>query len=399
LARGLPVEFDRPLWIPLRAALQTLEESRASRQKLRELSSVVLPEGGDRKKDAQKRRLVWLRCQAAELLAEGRPEWAPLLACDPEKGRDFQLAQLKVLGAERIETGRHKLFMSRAESKDPVIAQAALRMIPAHPEIENAPQVLLAALKSEEPGTQATAGQVITAYPSRAHSGEEQSEKIVAQLKQLLEQGEDELPAETRAALIKAGGALGALSLKPLIEKACDGDIQALWQPSTQALALLGSPKRTCPKVMPTQVTKPARAEKVKLLIDSDVGELVLNVDGTDSPSSAARFLQLVDNGFYNGMAIHAVRAGFAVQFGDKDGDGYQDAASAPLPHEISPEPFSALSFGMSAFSPGSQDSQIFVVVSDAPQLTGTRVRLGKADGPWHLLTVGDVLHSVRRSP
>ena len=75
----------------------------------------------------------------------------------------------------------------------------------------------------------------------------------------------------------------------------------------------------------------------------------------------------------------------------------WDDEASTPLPHEFSPTPFDAGSFGMSAFSPGSQDTHIFVTVSDAPQLHGSRVRLGKAEGPWHLLTVGDILHRVER--
>lgn len=399
LARGLPIEFDRPLWIPLRATIETLESVNSSKKTLRELSSVVLPDGKERNKVAQRRRLIWLRCQAAKLLAEGRPESKNLLACDPEKGREFELAQLEVLGKERITGRRLELFLEKAKSKDPLIHQAALRMIPAHPEIEKAPELLLSALTSEQPGTQATAAQVISAYPSRAYKSEEDGEKIISQLKSLLEKPEHELAAETRAAAIKAGGALGALSLKPFIEKSCAGDVQALWEPSAQSLALLGSPGRSCPEKPKAKVATKVPVKDATIVIDSDVGELKLFVAAKDAPASAARFIKLVDDGFYNGMKIHGLRAGFAVQFGDQDGDGYQDSPSAPLPHEISPEPFSALSFGMSAFSPGSHDAQIFVVVSDAPQLTGSRVRLGRAEGPWHLLTVGDVLHSVKRSP
>jgi cyclophilin family peptidyl-prolyl cis-trans isomerase len=136
----------------------------------------------------------------------------------------------------------------------------------------------------------------------------------------------------------------------------------------------------------------------VTLVIDSDVGELELHLNDSSSPHSRARFLSLVDEGFYNGIAVHGESPGFAVQFGDKDGDGYDETTNSALPHEVTWTPFSALSFGMSAFSEGSQNSQIFVVLSDAPQLTGSRVRLGQAEGPWHLLTVGDVLHSVKIS-
>src|SRR5690606_27771160 len=112
LSRGLPTTYDRPLWIALRAILEGLEQAQTAKKSLGELSSLVLPEaavlpdaavppeagvspqGQDRSKAAQRRRLIWLRCQAARLLAGSRYEFAPLLSCDPDKGREFQLAQI-----------------------------------------------------------------------------------------------------------------------------------------------------------------------------------------------------------------------------------------------------------------------------------------------------------------
>src|SRR5690606_18352455 len=162
------------------------------------------------------------------------------------------------------------------------------------------------------------------------------------------------------------------------------------WQPAEGAMDLLGSPETTCPRKRPAQATVHKEfGGQTTVEIDSDVGQLLLHVDGRDAPASAAHFLHKVESGFYDGITVHGMRAGFAVQWGDPDGDGYQDGASVPLPHEVSPRPFSALTFGMSAFSPGSHDSQIFVVLSDAPQLPGSRVHLGHAEGPWHRRCVG----------
>jgi cyclophilin family peptidyl-prolyl cis-trans isomerase len=161
----------------------------------------------------------------------------------------------------------------------------------------------------------------------------------------------------------------------------------------------LGNSEVSCPKTQPKSDEHPPPVTSATLVVDSDVGPLTLHVDGRDAPTSAAHFLKLVASGFYANITVHAARPGFAVQFGDEDGDGYQDEATDPLPHEVSPEPFGALTFGMSAFSPGSQHSQIFVLVSDAPQLLGTRVRLGRAEGPWHLLTVGDQIYSITKKP
>jgi uncharacterized SAM-binding protein YcdF (DUF218 family)/cyclophilin family peptidyl-prolyl cis-trans isomerase len=408
LSRGLPTAYDRPLWVTLRAIFEGLDRAQAAKKPLGELSALILPEAStstdpaDRPKRAQRRRQIWLRCAAARLLAEGRYEFAPLLNCDPEKGREFQLAQLAVLGKEPISGKRAKVYEAYLKSADPVVAQAALRLLAEHPEITSASQKLEAALKEGAPGTQATAAQIIAAYPSRAFENKDSegpAESIVSALKELLILREHQpVAAETRAATIKAAGALGALSLKPEIEVLCDGPSEALWQPAESAMALLGTPEITCPRQRPA----PPKSSKefggqTTIEIDSDVGQLLLHLDGRDAPVSAAHFLQKVESGFYDGIVVHGTRAGFAVQWGDPDGDGYQDGASTQLPHEVSPRPFSALSFGMSAFSPGSHDAQIFVVLSDAPQLQGSRVHLGRAEGPWHLLIVGDVFHSVKR--
>jgi hypothetical protein len=67
------------------------------------------------------------------------------------------------------------------------------------------------------------------------------------------------------------------------------------------------------------------------------------------------------------------------------------------LPFEVSPRAFDQLSFGMGSFAPGAENTQLFVTVSDAPQLFGARIRLGSAVGPWELLVWGDELHTVKR--
>jgi cyclophilin family peptidyl-prolyl cis-trans isomerase len=305
---------------------------------------------------------------------------------------------------------RGKVFLSLLENKDPVVAQAALRLIASHPELKSAGSLLVKALSSDVPGTQATAAQIIAAYPHRAldtASDLKEQEALLQAIGTLLK--DEQRPAETRTAAIKAAGSLQALSLKPLIETLCASQHQSLWNPAEGALALLGAPEPHCPPKAPAQVTSidavsksdasPSDTSEVVLKIDSDVGPLILRVNEGAAPASRQQFLKLVDEGYYDGLSIHGARPGFALQFGDQDGDGYDAGPTPDLPSEITPTPFSALSFGMSAFSEGSQNSQIFVVLSDAPQLMGSRVRLGQAEGPWHLLMVGDTLHSVKRDP
>ncbi len=409
LARGLPIEFDRALWVPLRAIVQALQSPNKSTTELAQLSSVVLSEGKGRKKSSQRRRMVWLRCEAAQLVAQGDYTSNALLACDPNQGRPGSLALLKSLTRQPLVAKRLTSYTLLAKNKDPVIAQAALRLIPSHPELVSARGLLAHALRTGSPGTQATAAQVISAYPNRAlkaHSPEEgevaDELDIVKLLGELLDESAAELPIETRAAIISAAGALQALSLKPALEHYCRGTEPALWRPAKRALSLLGKETSNCPPdpvpSAPTQHSEPfAHETAITLLIDSDVGPLEIELNNLGAPASTARLLHLVETHFYDGIAVHNLRPGFAVQFGDKDGDGYEDSLTESIPHEISPDPFISLSVGMSAFSPGSQNSQIFVLVSDAPQLTGSRIHLGRAKGPWHLLNIGDIFHTVRR--
>ena len=123
----------------------------------------------------------------------------------------------------------------------------------------------------------------------------------------------------------------------------------------------MGEPKRICPKKPPSEPQAPSKAEPAtELVIDSDVGTLTLRLDARAAPAAAAHFLALVDKGFYDGLVIHGARAGFAVQFGHKNADGYDDSVTPGLPHEVSPQPFGKLSFGMGAFTPGAHHSQIF---------------------------------------
>ena len=399
LKRGLPRSLDHATWIPLWAALSELGNPRLSRAELTGMTALIVPPSADRAQRALRRRMIWLRCAAAELLAGDRSSFPALVSCDPERGRVFQLAQLRVLDRAPLLGSRYAAYQKLAQSEDPLVQQAALRLIASHPEYRAAGKLLVDALRDPVAGTQTTAAQLIAAYPDRIFDAEKRAEAVVEQLSSMLKK--EVLPLETRAAALAAAGASGVLTLKPAIEALCDGPHEPLWRPAELALAQLGSPRRRCPQTPPVAV---ALAEEsapappaLTLIIDSDVGPLELELDAQDAPVSAAHFLRLVDAGFYDKLTIHGGRAGFAVQFGDKNGDGYEDQASPGLPHEISPAAFTRFSFGMGAFAPGAHNSQIFVVTSDAPQLMGSQVRLGTARGAWNQLMTGDALHSMRR--
>lgn len=411
LARGLPTSHDHALWIPLISALNELHQVKKATQELKNLAGLVLATGINSAASAQQRRLIWLRCRAADLVADRAEKTRALLECDPDQGRTFALAQLRVLARAEITGSRLVAFEAHLKSADPVISQAALRLLPTHPELTSKVSWILSALQTNVPGSKTLAAQLIYTYPAwitNEENGELRAQLLTA-LQSIITQAD--LPQETRASALLAGGALGALNLKSLIRGACEGADPLLYESARTALGLLGEKNISCPKTSATQnasslqASKPnnkvnavvAQQDQITIAIDSDLGELRLILDPNSAPEATKHILNKIESGFYDQQRVGFGRYGLTVQFGDRDEDGYDETAAPDLPFEVSPQSFPALSLGMSSFAPGAEDTQLFVTLSAMPQLFGSRILLGRAEGPWELLIWGDELRSFKR--
>jgi peptidyl-prolyl cis-trans isomerase B (cyclophilin B) len=71
-------------------------------------------------------------------------------------------------------------------------------------------------------------------------------------------------------------------------------------------------------------------------ILDSDRGEIVLELYAAEAPKTVANFEKLSKDGFYNKLTFHRVEPGFVVQGGDPAGDG-TGGPGYELPAEISP--------------------------------------------------------------
>ncbi|HSC89538.1 MAG TPA: hypothetical protein VLC09_19785 [Polyangiaceae bacterium] len=433
LERGLPARASDENWLVLAALAKAVEHPDQARKALAELPTAPLPELLDGPGRAQRRRLVALRCRAAELLAGDNQNARPLLECDPDQGTVGRLAQLSVLGRGKLLKARATRFDELARSENPVVLESALRQLPAHPEFTGALELLVHALEKGGPGPAATALAVVAAHPTRAQSGAEPAPdaRVVAAIERLLAV-ETKAPLETVSAALGAAGALGVLTLKPRVEAWCSGSESALWPRAAAALGLLGNPGRACrsaesdkagpekaepaktgsdkaepaktqaAKTEPakTQAAKaepgPARTAPATIVIDSELGELRLLLDAPDAPVASARLIAAVESGYYGSAVVDGASPGFAVTWGDRDGDGYENDALPPQPDERGPAPWVAGSVGSSSFAPGAASTLLLVTVVPAPQLTGQKTRLGSATGPWHLLIPGDTLSKAR---
>ncbi len=113
-------------------------------------------------------------------------------------------------------------------------------------------------------------------------------------------------------------------------------------------------------------------------------GEIKVELNEQAAPLTAANFLKLVKEGFYNGLIFHRVISGFMIQGGCPEGTGMggpgytikgefqKNGVDNPLKHERG-----VISMAR-AGDPNSAGSQFFIMHADAPYLDGSYAAFGK---------------------
>ena len=113
-------------------------------------------------------------------------------------------------------------------------------------------------------------------------------------------------------------------------------------------------------------------------------GEIKLEIDEEQAPVTAANFIKLVNEGFYDGLIFHRVIENFMVQGGDPTGTGMGGSSqtitgefrSNGHPNSISHKR-GVISMARSS-SPNSASSQFFIVHKDAPHLDDQYAAFGR---------------------
>lgn len=122
----------------------------------------------------------------------------------------------------------------------------------------------------------------------------------------------------------------------------------------------------------------------IKLVI-KDYGEITLQMDYEAAKNTAANFVSLVKNGFYDGLVFHRVIKGFMIQGGGYDandrekdlpysihGDFASNGTPNPLKHTRG-----VISMARTMVK-DSASSQFFIMHKDAPHLDGEYASFGK---------------------
>ncbi|MDP2744399.1 MAG: peptidylprolyl isomerase [Dehalococcoidia bacterium] len=123
--------------------------------------------------------------------------------------------------------------------------------------------------------------------------------------------------------------------------------------------------------------------------IETDRGNLVLELFVKDAPVTVNNFVFLAREGFYDGTTFHRVIPGFMAQGGDPTGTG----AGGPgykFADELSQRKHGTGTLSMANAGPGTNGSQFFITYAPQPHLDGKHSVFGQ-------LTKGiDVLKNLK---
>jgi cyclophilin family peptidyl-prolyl cis-trans isomerase len=132
------------------------------------------------------------------------------------------------------------------------------------------------------------------------------------------------------------------------------------------------------------QVTRSFPSEKewkknlsCKVKLKTDVGKVVIKLNGMNAPESVANLLKLCNQHYYDSIAFHRVVPNFVVQAGCTRGDGMSG-----MPYVISSEfmghNFAPLHIGMASAGKHTESAQWFITLAYTPNLNGRYTEFGE---------------------
>lgn len=107
-------------------------------------------------------------------------------------------------------------------------------------------------------------------------------------------------------------------------------------------------------------------AQKYTVTLKTTQGDIVLELNGDQTPKTVENFVTLANKGFYNNTIFHRVINGFMIQGGDPKGDGTGGPG-----YKFDDEPFTGEylrgTIAMANAGPNTNGSQFFIMHQDYP--------------------------------
>ena len=125
-----------------------------------------------------------------------------------------------------------------------------------------------------------------------------------------------------------------------------------------------GSPaaEGSCPTAPPEPL--PA-GETREVTIETDQGDIVIEVDADLGPLAAGNFVALAECGFYDGIVFHRILPGFVIQGGDPTGTG-SGGPGYEFPNDPVAVPYERGVVAMANAGRDTNGSQFFIVLDEA---------------------------------
>ena len=117
-----------------------------------------------------------------------------------------------------------------------------------------------------------------------------------------------------------------------------------------------------CPTAPPEPL---AAGETREVTIETDQGDIVIEVEADLGPLAAGNFVALAECGFYDGVVFHRILPGFVIQGGDPTGTG-SGGPGYEFPNDPVSVPYERGVVAMANAGRDTNGSQFFVVLGDA---------------------------------
>lgn len=123
------------------------------------------------------------------------------------------------------------------------------------------------------------------------------------------------------------------------------------------------------PNLAPDLTTDANGLSKATVILETSKGIIRFKLYPADAPNTVARIIELVNQGFYNGLLFHRVVPGFVVQGGDPVGNG-TGGSGQKLKAEFNARRHVEGTVAMArAMDPDSADSQFYISLGTHPHL------------------------------
>ena len=135
-----------------------------------------------------------------------------------------------------------------------------------------------------------------------------------------------------------------------------------------------------------------------KAMIETDKGNIVLELFEDDAPNTVANFVKLINKGYYNGLKFHRVIPNFMIQGGCPVGNG-TGGPGYTIKCEINPKKHLKGTLSMAHAGKDTGGSQFFITHSPQPHLDGVHTVFGQVVEGMDVVNAirqGDVMKQVK---